>query len=317
MNLRTIDLFAGCGGLSLGFQNAGFDIFYAFDNWKPAFEVYRDNFNHPISDIDLGNNKNFDEIKSLNPDIIIGGPPCQDFSSAGKRDETLGRADLTIKFAEIVALSKPEWFVMENVERIKKSKVLKEVIQILKDNGYGLSIEVLDASYCGVPQARKRFFMIGHLKSYDDFLKPYFNKKLSTKRMSVYDYLGDSLGIEYYYRHPRSYMRRGVFSIYESSPTIRGVNRPIPKNYKKHPGDPVEISEGVRPLTTIERSYIQTFPFSFKFKGTKTQMEQMIGNAVPVKLAEFVGESLIEYMKDYYSGKIELVKQLPIVFETK
>lgn len=159
--------------------------------------------------------------------------------------------------------------------------------------------------------------MIGHLKSYDDFLKPYFNKKLSTKRMSVYDYLGDSLGIEYYYRHPRSYMRRGVFSIYESSPTIRGVNRPIPKNYKKHPGDPVEISEGVRPLTTIERSYIQTFPFSFKFKGTKTQMEQMIGNAVPVKLAEFVGESLIEYMKDYYSGKIELVKQLPIVFETK
>lgn len=120
MNLRTIDLFAGCGGLSLGFQNAGFDIFYAFDNWKPAFEVYRDNFNHPISDIDLGNNKNFDEIKSLNPDIIIGGPPCQDFSSAGKRDETLGRADLTIKFAEIVALSKPEWFVMENVERIKK-----------------------------------------------------------------------------------------------------------------------------------------------------------------------------------------------------
>lgn len=83
----------------------------------------------------------------MKPQMIIGGPPCQDFSSAGKRDETLGRADLTISFANIVSEAKPEWFVMENVERITKSGILKEALQIFKKAGYGISYQVLDASF--------------------------------------------------------------------------------------------------------------------------------------------------------------------------
>ena len=315
MKLKIVDLFSGCGGLSLGFQNAGFDVIQAFDNWKPAIDVYKNNFNHPISDIDLGSKDSINFISSLNPNMIIGGPPCQDFSSAGKRDETLGRADLTIKYANIISTIKPEWFLMENVERIKKSRILKDAIGILKKAGYGISIDVLDASYCGVPQARKRFFMIGHLHSKDDFLNAYFTKNLSQKRMSIHDYLGNFLGVEHYYRHPRSYMRRGVFSIYEPSPTIRGVNRPIPKGYKTHSGDPVDITDKVRPLTTIERSYIQTFPKTFKFEGTKTNLEQMIGNAVPVKLAEFVGKCLTEYMNDLNKGKVRQIGQMTLGFE--
>jgi DNA (cytosine-5)-methyltransferase 1 len=159
----------------------------------------------------------------MKPQMIIGGPPCQDFSSAGKRDETLGRADLTISYANIVASSKPEWFVMENVERIIKSRILKEAIQIFKKAGYGISYQVLDASFCGVPQSRKRFFLIGHRYSPDNFLNSYLAKNLSSKPMTLFDYFGNSFGIEYYYRHPRSYARRGVFSIYEPSPTIRRV----------------------------------------------------------------------------------------------
>ncbi|MBA7633663.1 hypothetical protein ES703_41234 [subsurface metagenome] len=115
--------------------------------------------------------------------------------------------------------------------------------------------------------------------------------------MTVYDYLGNDLGIKYYYRHPRSYKRRGVFSIYEPSPTIRGVNRPIPKGYKRHPGDAADVSGNVRPLSTIERSYIQTFPKNFVFKGNKSNLEQMIGNAVPVKLAEYIANSILEYIE--------------------
>ncbi|EDN72168.1 C-5 cytosine-specific DNA methylase [Beggiatoa sp. SS] len=110
--------------------------------------------------------------------------------------------------------------------------------------------------------------------------------------MSIFDYLGHELGLEYYYRHPWSYKRRAIFSIYEPSPTIRGVNRPIPKGYKKHPSDAVEITENLRPLSTIERSYLQTFPKGFKLKGTKSELEQMIGNAVPVKLAEYVANKI-------------------------
>lgn len=312
--MHSVDLFSGCGGLSLGFQNAGFEILAAFDKWKPAIKVYRDNFHHPIYDTDLAGEEGIEIIRNLTAQIIIGGPPCQDFSSAGKRDETLGRADLTLSFANIVSTCRPEWFVMENVERITKSLILKEALRIFKKSGYGISYEILDASFCGVPQSRKRFFLIGHLSSKDGFLNPYLSKNQSKQPMTVFDYLGKSLGIEYYYRHPRSYMRRGIFSIYEPSPTIRGVNRPIPKGYTRHLGDPVEINEKVRPLTTIERSYIQTFPKSFIFSGNKTDMEQVIGNAVPVKLGEYVANCINEYILDRKKCKVQTIGQLQLAF---
>jgi DNA (cytosine-5)-methyltransferase 1 len=296
--MRTVDLFAGCGGLSLGFQNAGFDIVAAFDNWLPAVKVYKTNFKHPIFEKDLSKEEFYNFIASFNPEIIIGGPPCQDFSSAGKRDENLGRADLTISFTNIISFIRPKWFVMENVDRIVKSQVLKTVLNTLKISKYGLTSIVLNASYCGVPQARKRYFLIGELNGKDNSLEYYLNQKLSKKPMTVFEYLGNNLNIEYYYRHPRSYKRRAIFSIHEPSPTVRGVNRPIPKTYKKHKGDACDVSNNLRPLTTLERSYIQTFPKTFKFEGNKSDLEQMIGNAVPVKLAEYVAHCIIEYLND-------------------
>lgn len=315
MIMKTVDLFSGCGGLSLGFQNQGFKILAAFDKWMPAVKVYKDNFDHPIYDIDLASDEGLKMIQDFKPEIIIGGPPCQDFSSAGKRDESQGRADLTLSFANIVTSTKPNWFVMENVSRITKSAILKDAIQLFKEAGYGISYEVLDASLCGVPQARKRFFLIGHLDSKDGFLNPYLLKNQFKKQMTVFDYLGNSLGTEYYYRHPRSYMRRGIFSIHEPSATIRGVNRPLPKGYTRHLGDPVEISDKIRPLTTKERSYIQTFPESFILNGTKTDLEQIIGNAVPVKLGEYVAKCINEYISDLEKGTlIRTTRQLELTY---
>lgn len=121
-NLKVVDLFSGCGGLSLGIQNAGFDLVAGFDNWELAVEVYRKNFKHQVFLANLENLQEYLEIiKSLEPDIIAGGPPCQDFSSAGKRDESLGRGDLTISFAEIITAIRPPFFIMENVDRFVKS----------------------------------------------------------------------------------------------------------------------------------------------------------------------------------------------------
>ncbi len=293
--MKCIDLFCGCGGLSLGFLNAGIEIKAGFDNWDSALNIYKNNFEHEVVKMDLSEMNEFSVFKNYNIDMIIGGPPCQDFSSAGKRDETLGRADLTLKFAEIIQNVKPKYFLMENVERIKNSSILEKAKEIYIKEGYGLTEKVLNASYCGVPQSRKRFFLFGELYGKDNALNFYLEKNLSNKQMTIYDYLGDSLGLEYYYRHPRSYARRGIFSIYEPSPTVRGVNRPVPPNYKKHAGDLVDIDEKIRPLSTIERSYLQTFPKSFVFEGTKTDLEQMIGNAVPVKLAEYVAKCILEY----------------------
>jgi len=301
--MKAIDLFAGCGGFSLGFENAGIEIVAAFDNWDEAIEVYKENFNHKIIKMDLQEPKDYEIFDKYSPDIILGGPPCQDFSSAGLRNEHLGRADLTISFAEITTGVKPKYFVMENVERIKKSWILEYIINFFHDEGYGLSQKVLNGSLCGVPQSRKRYFLIGEKNGEDHFLEAYLEKNLSDEKMTVYDYLGDDLGIEYYYRHPRTYQRRGIFSIYEPSPTIRGVNRPIPKNYKKHPGDKADVTDSSRALTTIERSYLQTFPKDFCFHGTKSNLEQMIGNAVPVKMAEYVAKCLLEYINDKKNNK--------------
>lgn len=309
-SLRVLDLFAGCGGLSLGFQNAGFNIVAAFDNWKPAIDVYQKNFSHKIFDYDLSNlRRNYEIFREMRPEIIIGGPPCQDFSSAGKRNEDLGRGDLSIVFSEIVTSVLPQWFVIENVELFRKSNKYKDVRQILKAAGYGLNEIILDASLCGVPQKRKRFFCLGELQGKDESLEPYLKKRLADKPMTIRNYLENKLEIQYYYRHPRSYQRRGIFSIDEPSPTVRGVNRPIPKTYKKHPKDPVPVIENLRPLTTIERSYLQTFPETFIFEGTKTDLEQMIGNAVPVKLAEYVAQSILEYLKDNLNKSIKIIEK--------
>lgn len=295
--MNTVDLFCGCGGMTLGFELAGHRILAGMDNWDKALATYRTNFKHPALKMDLKDvSRSAKVIAAYRPDMIIGGPPCQDFSSAGKRDEDNGRGDLTVCYADIVALIQPEWFVMENVARIVKTNKLAEAKRIFREAGYGMTQCVLDASLCGVPQLRKRFFLIGRKNEKDDFLLPAIRKNLAGKQMTLADYFGDSLGFEFYYRHPRSYARRGIFSIHEPSPTIRGVNRPIPKGYPIHPNDPVKSLENIRPLTTEERWQIQTFPEDFEFLGSKTEKEQMIGNAVPVNLAGFVGNAINEHL---------------------
>lgn len=294
--MKVVDLFCGCGGLSLGFQRAGMDVVAGMDNWDDAIAVYKQNFNHPVFKVDLTDiETSVRYVEAFSPDIIIGGPPCQDFSSAGKRDENNGRGSLTISYAKIVTAVRPKYFVMENVSRIVKTQKLAEAKKIFSEAGYGLTETILNASLCGVPQRRKRFVLIGALGAGQDFIKECLTSDLSKKEMSVADYFGDKLDLKFYYRHPRSYVRRGIFSVDEPSPTIRGVNRPMPKGYQLHPGDPVNSLDGIRPLTTRERGMVQTFPEDFKFGGTKTDVEQMIGNAVPVNLGTFIAKALQRY----------------------
>ena len=132
MKKKLIDLFAGCGGMSLGFQNAGFEIIAAYDNWQTAIDIYQANFKHPIHKRDLSTEDLTEELKALSPDIIIGGPPCQDFSIAGKRDFNGKRANLTRIFSQLVSRVSPSWFVMENVYNIEKSPVFAEAIMNFK-----------------------------------------------------------------------------------------------------------------------------------------------------------------------------------------
>ncbi len=299
MSIAVVDFFAGGGGLSMGFQQAGFDLICAVENWQPAIEIYRANFSdHPVFALDLSNE--YESLRLLDqfkPDVIVGGPPCQDFSSAGKRDEAGGRASLTISYANVIANYRPTFFVMENVSRAANSKAYRVALDVFKRANYGLTIQSLNAAHCGAPQTRKRLFVIGELGGKDGFLDDALVQGMSDKPLTLRQYFKNALPFEHYYRHPRSYARRAVFSVDEPSPTIRGVNRPIPKGYPGHSGDPVPVGPDMRSLTTRERALIQTFPPNFQLPGTKSDVEQVIGNAVPVKLAQYVASKLLDYIR--------------------
>ena len=291
--MKTIDLFCGIGGLSLGFQQAGFNIVSSYDFWDKAVQVYAANFSHPVVQFDLSDDKTASKmISEYSPDIIIGGPPCQNFSSAGQRIEG-EKANLTVSFSNIVSTVKPKWFVMENVERASSSVAYESARKIFKNAGYGLSENVLDASYYGVPQKRKRFFCVGKLGEQDGVID--LEEGKADRPMTVRDYFGE-MDFDHYYRHPRSYARRAIFSVDEPSPTIRGVNRPISDNYVRHEGDTADPAL-VSPLTYNQRARIQTFPDDFKWLGSKTNIEQMVGNAVPVNLATHVAVKIRDYEK--------------------
>ncbi len=300
MTITAVDLFCGSGGLSAGFIDSGIDVVAAFDDWETAVETYRRNISDHAFVSDLADtDQAVDAIRQIRPYVIAGGPPCQDFSSAGKRIEG-GRANLTHAFGKIVAACKPHYFLMENVPRVRLSHVYKETKSMMTSVGYEVSEIILDASHCGVPQSRKRFFAFGSIRkktAATRFVNSLENR-INGHQMTVKDYLGDAIDIEYYYRHPRNYSRRSVFSVHEPSPTIRGVNRPVPPGYKGNHLDSAPPST-VRPLTSFERSRIQTFPESWDWmtRNRSANTELQIGNAVPVNLAAFVGAGIIEAAK--------------------
>ena len=166
-----------------------------------------------------------------------------------------------------------------------------------------------------MPQRRKRFFCFGTFDAEDGFLLEYINASMGEKEMTMRDYFGQTLDFEYYYRHPRNYSRRAIYSIDEPSATIRGVNRPVPQGYPGHHLDAKELDGTIRALTTLERALIQTFPPNFKWHGTKTDIELMVGNAVPVKLAEFVANSLTYHIQNSKTVKYYLQRDLEMQYD--
>ena len=184
---------------------------------------------------------------------------------------------------------------MENVDRARKSAAFAQACTIFRAAGYGLTQEVLNANRCGIPQSRRRIFVIGALGANDNFLSLDLQAGLATRAMTVRDHLGNELGVDDYYSHPRGYDRRSVFSIDESAPTVRGTNRlkPCP-SVRPHLNDTAALA-GVRGLEPEERARIQTFPKDFQWLGCRTNKDKMVGNAVPVELARYVGATLARY----------------------
>jgi DNA (cytosine-5)-methyltransferase 1 len=163
--IKVIGLFSGCGGLDLGFKQAGYNIIWANDILKDACETYKLNIgdhiiNEDITKVDL----------NIIPkaDIIIGGPPCQGFSGIGKRNPNDNRSALVYSYLDVVNKVQPKIFLFENVTGIKSSKasdgskVIDNLKKAFEDIGYHINIHTLNAADYGVPQKRKRVFIIGN-----------------------------------------------------------------------------------------------------------------------------------------------------------
>lgn len=157
----VVDLFSGCGGLSWGFQQSGFETVAAIDGWTPAVATYNLNFDHSASEEPIN-----EQSCLPNAEVIIGGPPCQGFSSAGLRKSGDKRNTNVSIFSRLVARYKPKAFVFENVEGFltgEKGRFLFDLITPLIEAGYCIHLRKINAANFGIPQHRKRVIAIGGL----------------------------------------------------------------------------------------------------------------------------------------------------------
>ncbi len=157
----VVDLFCGAGGMSLGFTRAGFKVVHAIDHWKPAVETYGANLGDHVVEQQIA-----DGVELPDSTVIVGGPPCQGFSSAGRREEDDKRNSLVSVFARIVAQQKPKAFVFENVEGFftgAGGRFVVDLLVPLLDAGYRIHLRKVNAANYGVPQHRKRVIGIGGL----------------------------------------------------------------------------------------------------------------------------------------------------------
>lgn len=194
---RALDIFAGVGGMSRGFEMAGFDVIAAVDNNPINVEAYGLNFEDThcfeadiseLSGADLREEADFnDEV-----DVLFGGPPCQGFSVIGKRRSEDPRNELLIHFARLLKDLKPKYFVVENVAGLligDARSTLNRFLAKARSAGYSLvePLTVLDAQEYGVPQQRRRLFVLGHRT---DLPAPGYPKP-SASRVTVWDAIGD------------------------------------------------------------------------------------------------------------------------------
>ena len=176
----VIELFSGCGGLSRGFMDAGFEVLLGVDNEKTALETFKLNHNGAEAlALDLFDKESINEIKRVlngkSPDVIVGGPPCQGFSLTGTRDFDDKRNRLYLSMIDTVKELKPRIFLVENVPglaRLYGGTVKEEIIKRFTELGYNVKMKILCAADYGVPQMRKRVVFVGLRKELGEFEFP-------------------------------------------------------------------------------------------------------------------------------------------------
>lgn len=350
MTLNVMDLFSGAGGLSCGFQMAGHKIILGVDCDKDSCKTFSEN--HPDSicledDIrEISETKIRDIIGKKRIDVVIGGPPCQGFSISGKRISSDPRNKLFLQFFRIMDMVKPKAILIENVPGLKglyDGRIFRKIINELEKRKYKTFHKVLSADDFGVPQSRKRIFIVGLKHGYFEFPEPHEKKITLWESVSDLPLMKDELENTSYLTKPQNQyqtlMRKNSSILLNHVGTkhtekTKKIIHMVPegKNYKSLPKSlqhtrKVHIAwtrlDGGKPSLTIDTGHrhhfhpkadrvptvresarIQSFPDDFVFFGNKSSQYRQVGNAVPPLLAYHLGKSLVEVL----NGKLQSSK---------
>lgn len=306
----VLDLFCGAGGLSRGLQDAGFHILAGVDNWNVAIETYKKNNSHLAVCADLSklSAKEFEKTYKISKvDVIVGGPPCQGFSNAGKRDKNDPRNSLFMNYVEYLNHYLPKVFLFENVMGLltmrfgEDNKLAIDVILEHLGENYDCVVNKLYASDFDVPQNRRRVIILGarkDLKIPKDLLTV---KPVTKERIPASTILEKNVPKKYFLS------QKAIDGINKKKERMKeegkgfgaqilDISKPaytICARYWKDGYDClIEEKEGLRRLTEREIQRIQTFPEDYEFVGTKKDVIMQLGNAVPCKFAFHLGKVL-------------------------
>lgn len=289
-----ISLFAGCGGSSLGYKQSGYDIRLAVEWDKIPAATYRRNFpntpllNEDIASISIEQAMDTSRLNEGELDILDGSPPCQGFSSIGRRQLDDPRNQLFKEYLRFLSAFKPKILVMENVSGMITGRmrgIFSEIMQTLRGAGYNIICGLLNAWWYGVPQDRERVIFIGLREDIGQI--PTLPQRIRRYPITVMDALDASLAI-----------RNSDFNNKWRSP-----NLPACTLCKSNPPDVVPcICDGqdrpilsnkipIRSLTIAEAKILQGFPESFDI-----QDYFVIGNSVPPPMSYAIGKHILQYL---------------------
>lgn len=330
--LNLISLFAGAGGMDLGFERAGFNVAVANEFDPEICPTYRHNHKHThLIEGDIRNIRDTD-IEIDNVVGLIGGPPCQSWSEAG----SLGgindaRGKLFFDYIRILKKKQPLFFVAENVSGMlakRNGEAVENIIKLFNDAGYDVQYKLLNSNDYNVPQVRERVFYIGFRKDLEihdfEYPEPQKDRKLITLRDAIWDLKDSALPALPKNKHRsdlkilnHEYFIGNYSTIFMSRNRVKAWDEPAftvqasGRQCQLHPQAPKMIKVGkdemrfvkgqehlYRRLTVRECARVQGFPDDFEFLYADVNMGyKMIGNAVPVNFACAVGKQVLTTLK--------------------
>lgn len=312
MKLKAISLFAGVGGICLGFKHNGVDIVYANDFDKYACQTYRTNFSHLLVEEDI---KKIIPNEIPNADLLLGGSPCQAFSIAGYRKGfNDDRGSLFFEYLRILVEKQPKAFFFENVKNLvshNEGKTFKVMLEAFKENGYHVKFKILNAcEYGNLPQNRERIYVVGFK---DKILCNKFefpNKLILTK--SIQDVLDkDKKDDKYYYMKNKHYddMLKPVIvkknTIYQLRRIyVRENKTNLCPTLTANMGTgghnvPLILDDyGIRKLTPRECFRFQGFPEDYILPNiSDCHLYKQAGNSVCIPVVERIAKNIVDLLK--------------------